>query len=66
MSIKNNITSLQNLLEQVNALPESGGVELPELQNAGVASDLLSGKQLINQEGDIITGTFSLDSELSA
>lgn len=33
MSIKTNTTSLQNLLEQVNALPEVGSVELPEVEN---------------------------------
>lgn len=60
MSIKNNTTSLQTLLEAVNALPE-----LPILIDEGSASELLSGKQLIDQEGNIITGTFSLDNELS-
>lgn len=53
--LQNNITNLQSLLEQVNALPEA--VTLPELTNEGSASDLLSGKQLINQEGNIVSGT---------
>lgn len=66
MSIKQNITSLQSLLEQVNALPEAGGVELPELTNEGSASDLLSGKQLIDGDGNKVTGTFSIDAELTA
>lgn len=58
MSLKNNTTSLQNLLEMVNALPEENtGVELPTLTNEGSASDLLSGKQLINSYGNIVTGT---------
>lgn len=67
MSIKNNTTSLQKLLEVVNNLPDagSGGVELPELENEGSASDLLSGKELIDQEGNVVAGTFSIDSELS-
>lgn len=59
MSIKNNTTSLQSLLELVNALPDAGGggVELPELTNEGTASDLLSGKQLIDGDGNVVTGT---------
>lgn len=57
MSIKNNTTSLQGLLEMVNNLPDAGDVELPELSNEGSASDLLSGKQLINGNGNVVTGT---------
>ena len=56
MSIKQNITSLQNLLEQVNNLPEAG-TDLPELSNEGIADDLVTGKELINGEGNIVTGT---------
>lgn len=33
------------------------GKKLPTLANPGVAGDLLSGKQLIGQDGNIITGT---------
>lgn len=33
------------------------GIELPTLSNEGSASDLLSGKQLIDQEGNVVTGT---------
>ena len=58
--LKNNITNLQNLLDVVNSLPE-----LPELSNEGTASDLLSGKQLIDDEGNIVNGTFTIDSELN-
>ena len=58
MSIKNNTTSLQSLLDAVNALPEAGGVaELPELTNEGTAADLAAGKQLIDGEGNIVVGT---------
>lgn len=59
MSIKNNTTNLTALLEQVNNLPDAGGVELPTLSNEGSASDLLSGKQLIDQDGNIVTGTIA-------
>lgn len=69
MSIKNNTTSLQNLLEMVNNLPnvnEGGsGIELPKLANEGSALDLLSGKELIDSAGNKVTGTFSIDNELS-
>lgn len=66
MSIKDNTISLQNLLSIANTLPEagSGGVELPTLSNEGAASDLLSGKQLIDGDGSVVTGTFTIDSEL--
>jgi hypothetical protein len=58
MSIKQNITSLQNLLEQVNALPDagSGGIELPELTNPAEASDILENKEVINANGSKIIG----------
>ena len=35
------------------------GVELPTLSNEGSASDLLSGKQLIDGDGNIVTGTIA-------
>ena len=57
MSINQNITSLQSLLDQVNNLPDAGGVELPVLTNEGIADDLVAGKELINSEGNIVTGT---------
>lgn len=60
-----NNLDLQSLIEQVNALPNAGGIELPELINEGSASDLLSGKELINDEGNVVIGTFSIDSELT-
>ena len=42
-----------------------GGVDLPELTNQGQASDLMEGKELIDGEGVKVTGTFSLDEELT-
>lgn len=36
---------------------KKSGKRLPTLTNPGVASDLVSGKQLINQDGEIVTGT---------
>lgn len=59
-NIKTNTTDLQAILEAVNALPEAtAGVELPELTNPGTAADLLSGKELIDQNGSICTGTIT-------
>lgn len=43
----------------------STGTELPELTNEGSAADLLLGKELINSDGDVVEGTFSIDSELT-
>ena len=58
--LQSNNIDLQTILNTIDELPEaSNGVELPELTNAGNASDLLSGKQLINQSGGIITGTMA-------
>ena len=35
----------------------NNGVELPELTNPGTAGDLASGKQLIDADGNVVTGT---------
>lgn len=45
-----------DLITQIEAALE-GKTALPTLSNAGTASDLASGKQLIDQNGNIITGT---------
>lgn len=34
-----------------------GGIKLPTLSNPGAAGDLLTGKQLIDQDGNILTGS---------
>lgn len=34
----------------------SGGIKLPELTNPGAAADLLTGKQLIDANGNVLTG----------
>lgn len=38
----------------------AGGIQLPKLDNPGTAADLVEGKQLIGQSGEIITGTSGL------
>jgi hypothetical protein len=58
MSIKNNTTAMRELLNAINSLPE--GVELPELNDEAVANELLTGKQLIDDEGNIVTGTMPI------
>ena len=61
MLLQDNTTALQNLLNQANALPDAGRVELPTLTDEGSASELLNGKQLIDQEGNVVTGIFTID-----
>ena len=56
-ALSSNNLDLQSLIDQANALPDAGGVELPELTNEGSASDLLFGKQLIDQDGSKIIGS---------
>ncbi len=41
------------------------GNKLPELTSEGAASDLMKGKELIDSEGNKVTGTFTIDEELS-
>lgn len=36
-----------------------GGMSLPALTNPGTAADLLTGKQLIDQNGNVLTGTLT-------
>lgn len=43
----------------------AGGVDLPTLTNEGTASDLMRGKQLISGSGSVVSGSFTLDTELS-
>jgi hypothetical protein len=42
----------------------TGGVDLPELTNEGEAADLMKGKQLINGEGKLVDGAFTLYGEM--
>jgi hypothetical protein len=61
----NNITGNNdlNLTDAIDSLINNvgGNSELPELTNAGTASDLLLGKELINEHGVKITGTIPHD-----
>ena len=50
-------TGLIQQIKTALADKAAGGVELPTLDNPGGAADLRMGKQLIDQEGNIVTGT---------
>lgn len=56
--LQSNNIDLQSILDTINTLPEAG-VQLPTLTNEGSASDLLSGKQLIDSDGNVVTGTIA-------
>lgn len=49
--------SLEDMPAKIAAI--KSGAALPELKNEGSASDLLSGKQLIDSEGNIVEGTIA-------
>ncbi len=55
-ALQTNNSSLEEIITQLNNLPDAGGTTLPTLENEGTASDLVSGKQLIDGEGNIVTG----------
>lgn len=61
-----NNLNLQSLIDQANALPDAGSVELPSLANEGSAVDLMLGKELIDADGNKITGIFTINNELTA
>ena len=54
---KSDKISLEAMAKKIREI--EGGVSLPELENEGAASDLLSGKQLIDSEGNIVEGTIA-------
>lgn len=50
--------SLEDMPAMIREI-EGGGVKLPALTNEAAASELLAGKQLINDEGVVITGAMA-------
>lgn len=65
--LNKNTTTLQELIEIANNLPEAGsGGELPELSNEASASELLIGKELINSSGEVIAGTMANNGAISS
>lgn len=53
-----NIGNIADLIGSVEA-------ELPELSNPAIASELFVNKELIDADGNVVTGTFTIDSELT-
>lgn len=63
---KTGITTQMTLGEIATGINNmSVGVDLPELSNPAVASDILSGKEAIDGVGSKITGTFTIEEELT-
>lgn len=54
--------AISDMAKEIGSIA-TDGVELPELENKGSASDLLSGKQLIDQDGNVVTGTIPTKTE---
>lgn len=65
-TLQTNNTSLSSILNTINALPDAGGAELPELTNPAAASEIGLNKEAIDAEGNKITGTFTLDTEIDS
>lgn len=63
--LKTNTNTINEILNTINNLPEAG-TDLPELTNEGTAADLLSGKELINSEGEKVIGTIPIKSPHAA
>ena len=58
-------TKIQSLIDKANALPDkTSGVELPTLSNPAEVSEIFLDKEVIGQNGQIKTGTFTLANEL--
>ena len=55
--IAENIKSGVSIFGVTGTMISNSGIQLPTLTNTGSASDLLNGKQLIDDDGNIVTGT---------
>ena len=66
-TIDNELTTQDDLISQIQTALEgkavSGGVQLPELINPAQPGDVLLNKEIINSNGDKITGTMPILSE---
>lgn len=63
-NLANNTIELQNILNALAELP-GAGPSLPTLTNPGVATDLASGKELIDGDGNIVKGTAAIAETVS-
>lgn len=52
-----NEMTLDGIVSNINKISTGDGIVLPTLTNEGSSSDMLSGKQLIDGDGNIVTGT---------
>lgn len=59
--LQSNNIDLQEVLQTLQT--KAAGVKLPELTNEGSASDLLSGKELIDSDGNVVTGNIPTKSD---
>ena len=66
MSIKNNTTSLQNILNAVNNLPSVDNIELPELITPATEDEVFLNQEYIDANGVKRKGVFTIDAELDA
>ena len=57
-NVANEVDTQSDLIQQIKTVlaDKASGVELPTLENPGTASDLAEGKQLIDADGNVVTG----------
>lgn len=53
------------LIDIANSLPEAGGVALPKLTSPATANEIFLNKETIDEDGNVLTGTFTIDTELN-
>lgn len=63
--LQQNNSELEAILQIVNELPEGNNVELPSLKNKAQASDLLINKELLDDNGVVVTGTMPNNGKIS-
>ena len=50
----------EGFVASVSKIPTGSGTELPELKDPGTAEDLVWGKEMIDGDGNVVTGKFDL------
>lgn len=57
---------IQELIDIANSLPDvAEGIELPELAQPATSGEIFLNKETIDQEGNILVGTFTISEELN-
>lgn len=64
--VAGNIKSGTSIFGVTGSYEGSGGVELPTLSTPATASEIFKDKEAIDQDGNKVTGTFTIDEELTA